>query len=213
MVISALKERFNKQCSNSVLSLLSMSLYRGPRQAWTVDTGGLHEVQQIQVQVLTPGSWQPLLSVQAGGSKDGAQPCRKKPEDTAGWEAGHETAACPHSPESQPYPGLHQKQRGQQGEGGGPAPLLCPHLEYCIQMGSLQCRRNTDPLEPIQKRATKMIQGMERLPCKYRTRELGLFILEKKRLQGDLCNECDILTLKKKQTTKYKEKGLFVCLF
>jgi len=31
-----------------------------------------------------------------------------------------------HSPEGQPYPGLHQKQRGQQGEGGNSAPLLHP---------------------------------------------------------------------------------------
>ena len=28
-------------------------------------------------------------------------------------------------PESQPYPGLHQKKCGQQGRGGDPAPLLC----------------------------------------------------------------------------------------
>jgi len=32
---------------------------------------------------------------------------------------------CARSPEGQPYPGLHQKQRGQQVEGGDSAPLLC----------------------------------------------------------------------------------------
>jgi len=32
---------------------------------------------------------------------------------------------CAGSPESQAYPGLHQKQRGQQGKGGDSAPLLC----------------------------------------------------------------------------------------
>jgi len=31
---------------------------------------------------------------------------------------------CTCSPESQPYPGLHQKKRGQQGERGYSAPLL-----------------------------------------------------------------------------------------
>jgi len=32
---------------------------------------------------------------------------------------------CARSPEGQPYPGLHQKQRGQQVEGGDSAPLFC----------------------------------------------------------------------------------------
>jgi len=32
---------------------------------------------------------------------------------------------CARSPEGQPYPGLHPKQRGQQVEGGDSAPLLC----------------------------------------------------------------------------------------
>ena len=32
---------------------------------------------------------------------------------------------CPPSPESQPYPGLHQKKCGQQVRGGDSDPLLC----------------------------------------------------------------------------------------
>ena len=101
-------------------------------------------------------------------------------------EAEHEPTMCPLSSESQLYPGLHQKKCGQQGKRGDPALLLCTgetYLECCIQTWSSQYRRDVDLLEHAQRRATKMIQGIEYLSYETRQRELGLFSLGKRKLQ------------------------------
>ena len=78
-------------------------------------------------------------------------------------------------------------------------PLYCvlvrPHLEYRVQTCGPQCRRNVDLLERVKRRVTETIQGMEHLCYEAdmehlcyedRLRELGLFSLQKRRLQSDL---------------------------
>ena len=71
-----------------------------------------------------------------------------------------------------------------------------PHLEYCIQDYSPWLKKDTECLEEVQQRASKMVLGFRNLKYHERLSQLGLTTLKTRRLRGDLIETYKLLTNK-----------------
>lgn len=101
-------------------------------------------------------------------------------------QAEHEPAESHSSSKGKSAPGLHLQEHHWKYRDMiilQYSVLVRLHPESCVQVWSLQLKKDADRLEKIQRKAMKMIKGLENMPYEERLKEPCLLSLKKRMLR------------------------------